>query len=69
MTYLHWLSGQFVYADRRRHARRIYHPLQAPDGKWYGEAHFQHRYIRVYRVCPDVWVPVDRTSTKGGSAK
>ena len=65
MAYLHWLNGQFVYADGRKHARRIYHPLQAPDGKWYGEAHFKHRYIRVYRVSINVWVPV-QDSTKGG---
>ncbi len=65
---LHWLNCQFVYADGRKHARRIYYPLQAPDGKWYGEAHLNHRYIRVYRVSTNVWVPVvpvDRTSTKG----
>ena len=60
--YLHWLNDQFLYVRPRNHRRRIYYPVQADDGTWYGEAHLNHRYIRVRRVSHDVWVPVEEVT-------
>jgi hypothetical protein len=63
MMYLHWLIDQFLYVrPHGRIPRRIYHPIQAPNGGWYGVAHFNHRYIRVRRVSRDVWIPVEEVS-------
>ena len=57
LMFLSWLNGQFLYVRPRNHIRRVYRPLQAADGIWYGMVHFNHRYIRVRRVSRDVWIP------------
>lgn len=59
LMFLSWLNGQFLYVRPRNHKRRVYHPLQAADGIWYGMVHFNHRYIRVRRMSRDVWIPVE----------
>ena len=68
MTYLHWLNDQSLYVRPRNHKRRIYHPLQGADGIWDGEAHFNHRYIRVRRVSRDVWIPAEEVRKYGRKA-
>jgi hypothetical protein len=50
----------FLYVrPRNNHKRRVYHPLQAADGIWYGMVHFNHRHIRIERMSRDVWIPVE----------
>ena len=57
-----WLNDQFLYVRPHNHERRIHRPLQAADRVWYGEAHFNHRYIRVQRVSNAVWIPAEEVS-------
>ena len=57
-----WLNDQIPYVRPRNHKRRIYHPLQAADGVWYGEAHLNHQCIRVRRVSHDVWIPAEEVT-------
>ena len=56
---VHILRGQTVIINRRKRARVISHPVQEPTtGKWYGEARFNGRIIRVYRATANCWIPV-----------
>jgi hypothetical protein len=60
MMFISWLNGQFLNVRPHGHIRRrVYHPLQAADGSWYGLAHFNRRHIPVRRVSHKVWFPAE----------